>query len=345
MSQFFRNGFDLDNSAEPATVGDFGSNISPTLFFRGMSEYARPNPETHLARATITLPFTVNGEPVVVAQKGYKPRPTLRYTFTSPGTYFITLGVQDGTGLPCFIVWAADAVSKIAQVVVPGITPNYVLIAGVSGGGGGGGGQGGVVSGNQSGGGGGGGAKFIAYARLQYTTPANGLKVVVGSGGGTSAGGNGEAGSPTTLSMPGQTMIQTGWASYGSSSGSGGAGAGVVSHTPTAFMGILASVSGGSGGGRSTPGSSCPAITEDFSPDPWSLTIPLGAGGGNQTESGGGPGGGGGSQGSGGRGLVDTNGEAGSAPGGGGGGGDDRGLFAADTRGGAGARGEVRIYY
>lgn len=265
---------------------------------------------------------------------------TLRYSFTSAGTYYITRSRSTIT------IWSSAGAS-LSTLDGSLLAPSWViLVTVVGGGGGGGGGQGGVTSGNKSGSGGGGGAKLIAYVEIpETTTYTSGLKVVVGGGGGASAGGSGTAGGSSYVQYPGAEAIIAGGGSPGGYAAAGGLGGAITIPAATANYGSLVAQAGGDGGARSTAGDTCPAITYDGTPDAWSVTIPEGAGGTYQTESGGGPGGGGGSEGKGGRGLVDTNGESGTAPGGGGGGGDDRGLFSSDTRGGYGAVGVVRIYF
>lgn len=315
MSKYKVNGIDLDLIAEPKTIGAYDAiSTTPIDKFINMNDYANYS-NNYYYNDSIISGYKVDGTEISLMKKGTKPRLTLRYSFTSTGTYWLTrnegyITVWNSTGSVLSYIWVTPTPDT-------GSYAPHILIVMLIGGGRTGYSGTGTVGGT----GGGGGGKLIGYIRIPTTNVySEGTKIIVGGTSGSS--------SATVNSK----VLQA----NGTSSNVGG---GVSYPTPDTEIGVFKAANGGNGGAGGGGGSAGLPVVLSLEPENFSYTMPLGGGG-----SAGYGGGGGGSQGIGGAGGGSgKSGSAGSAPGGGGGGG--AWVWFDGKPGGAGARGEVRLYY
>ncbi len=343
MSIYKYNTKDLDDFYEPVNIGTeyIVNNGTPSSYIE-MNAYATYTLD-YLFYEKPNTGYKLNNIDISCATIGKRPRPTLRYTFSTPGTYYITRDEGNPSAnpiIPPYVKIYTSSGSLLYSFNILGTSgktfaPKIILVHII-----GGGGQGGYTNGAQrhDGGGGGGGGKLIGYCKIIETNSwSNGNQIIVGSTGGNSS-----------ISYENITMIagggSGGGAGWGGHDGTGGPG-GVCSITSpnNSNIGILISQTGGSGGRAGSSGGSSAAISELIKPENYNTSISAGSGGGYGGGDYGGGGGGGGSEARGGNGNNEGRGGAGTAPGGGGGGAG--GQIAGHNDGGTGARGEVRIYY
>lgn len=203
----------------------------------------------------------VNGSPVSLAKKGYRPDFTTKlYTATS-GTYYLNT-FEDGE---VWISSVSDERSGTRLSTTAQKRKTFLFI--LHGAGGGGGSSKWGVFNNECGGGGGGGGMF-AYCHCNFDSNSV-YTIIVGSGGSQgTAGGAGSAGSNSYFGEAGQSTFLAFTGSGGKGDGgSGGSGGGANGSAGTTFTSsndkaiMLITATGASGKAQKNTSTSTSAVT------------------------------------------------------------------------------------
>jgi hypothetical protein len=227
-SGFSIDGKDLDSLCAPKKTSD--ETLSGLGFTQLNSRYAKLVTKYNWNKLTPNIDrYKQDGSTLSIAAAGYAPGAHKRFSLTSPGTYYLS---RSGSSL--LLTGATTSTLTFSEGA-----PYYVLCVGVGGGASGSGGSG---SADGVGGQAGGGCMFY----LQVPDSPNKATLVVGSGGGSDAGQNGEdvdycnPGSASYVNYGGSQITMNG-------GGSRNNGATVSYPTANAIMGRILSVTGAKG--------------------------------------------------------------------------------------------------